>query len=202
MSERIRRAHDYLAELQAASVEHLHGDLLTHLEGTRALLAQWSASETVQLAGLCHAAYGTDGFPPALLELSQRAQLREVIGEPAEALVYFYAACDRGHLYPRLGGSAPPTYRDRFTHGELVPEPQMLRDFVELTFANELEIARGSRDFRDANYDAYEELFERCRSLATTQAYATFRETFPLSRPLGLQLRSLFRRLARLGTRI
>ncbi len=88
----------------AAATPHLFGDLLTHLLGTEALVRQWGGSDRLALAALGHATYGTDGFEPHLLPVSERAQLAAAIGDRAEALVYFYASCDRDAFYPQLVG--------------------------------------------------------------------------------------------------
>jgi hypothetical protein len=85
------------------------------------------------LAGLCHAAYGTDGFATALVSTSQRTQVQTVIGTDAEAIVYFYAACDRGAFYPALGHDDAPVFRDRFTAAQYVPDEAAVRTFVELS---------------------------------------------------------------------
>jgi hypothetical protein len=74
------RALELLHECGADGVAHLGGDLLSHLERTEAILREWDAADVVALAGLCHAAYGTDGFAPSLLPLSERARLADTIG--------------------------------------------------------------------------------------------------------------------------
>jgi hypothetical protein len=87
------------------------------------------ASEVVSVAGLSHGTYGTDGFPASLLEVEERNQLEEVVGADVEALVYLYASCNRGFVFPKLvmvrrsnfgtelltGGSEPPTFGYRPT---------------------------------------------------------------------------------------
>lgn len=119
---------------------HPGGTLLEHLQRVRWLLAAWGAGPAVQTAGLCHATYGTDGFAPTLLPLTDRATLVALIGEQAEALVYLYAGCDRATVYPRLDGTAPVAFRDRFTGREHTPTPDDLRAFLEITAANELDV--------------------------------------------------------------
>lgn len=57
----------FLASLGAATIPHPGGTLLAHLSRVRLKLAEWQASAEVQAAGLCHAAYGTDGFATSLL---------------------------------------------------------------------------------------------------------------------------------------
>ncbi|MEU9838865.1 DUF6817 domain-containing protein [Actinomadura sp. NPDC048032] len=46
------------------------------------------ARPALRLAGLCHAFYGTDGFPVALGSVRRRQELSEVIGTEAEDLVH------------------------------------------------------------------------------------------------------------------
>ena len=58
----------------------------------------------MSLAGLCHAVYGTDGFPTALLAVTERHVLSGIAGADVEELVYLYASCDRKFSYPRLRG--------------------------------------------------------------------------------------------------
>ncbi|HVT42424.1 MAG TPA: hypothetical protein VHD39_05525 [Acidimicrobiales bacterium] len=124
----------------AQSVEHLHGSLLEHLERTEALLHAWGCSDTVAFAGLCHATYGTDGFPTALVTLEHRDEVSEVAGIDVEALVYFYASCDRAFVYPRLRDGQEEACKDRFTGETFEPDHSRLRDFVDLTLANEADV--------------------------------------------------------------
>src|SRR5207247_10431313 len=69
-----------------------------------------------------------------------RAALAAVIGAAAEALVYRYGSCDRSTVYPNLGGPAPVRFADRFTGTADEPGLGELRNFVELTAANELDV--------------------------------------------------------------
>lgn len=145
-----RRAHaarHLLHDLGAETLDHPGGTLLAHLERVRRQLAHWNARPTLQLAGLCHALYGTDGFAAVLLPLDRRAEATGTIGTEAESLVYFYASCDRRATYPTLADETPH-FRDRFTDRAAVPTPRQWEDFAELTAANELDIARIDSDFR------------------------------------------------------
>src|SRR5216683_2953566 len=167
-----KAALTFLEAHGAGAIQHPGGTLLVHLCRTAHLLVSWGASPALTLAGLCHAAYGTDGFPTALLPTSRRNDLVEVIGATAEAIVYFYASCDRGMFLPQLGRHDPPRFRDRFTQAEFQPEPEMVRQYVELTFANELDIAAHSPAFAQTYGPSLAELFGRCRELASDAANA------------------------------
>ncbi|WP_030712386.1 DUF6817 domain-containing protein [Streptomyces sp. NRRL F-2580] len=163
------RAVAWLRELGAQDLAHPGGTLLTHLERVRGLLASWGARPALQRAGLCHAFYGTDGFPTALLPLARRAELAEVIGEEAEAIVYLYAACDRAASYPTLA-DGEAAFRDRFTGRVHSPAVQLRRDFAELSAANELDLARIDPAFREAWGAALLQLFGRFRGLLSEPA--------------------------------
>ncbi|MDB4032380.1 hypothetical protein N9498_01135 [Porticoccaceae bacterium] len=87
-----RKFHQ-LKQLGAGALAHLNDDLLSHLQGTRDLLTQWSAPAVLVDAGLYHAVYGTDGFDQALVSTRQRAAIAAIIGIGAETIVYHYCAC-------------------------------------------------------------------------------------------------------------
>lgn len=170
------RAVSLLRESGAASIAHPGGTLLTHLQRVQARLASWKARPALQLAGLCHAFYGTDGFPAALLPLDRRHDLVSVIGAEAEALVYLYASCDRKATYGAL--DLPDTaFHDRFTGRAYVPEPQSLRDFAELSAANELDIAVIDPVFRDKWGAELFALFTRLQDLLSAEAWLACRTT-------------------------
>jgi hypothetical protein len=136
-----RRALEFLLSRSADTTPHLNGTLLDHLLATEELLASWGSPEDLSLAGLCHAAYGTDGFAPFLLPLQDRATLAAVVGPEVEDIVYLYASCDRARVYPQLAGDGPVQFRDRFRGAIFEPSEAALTTFVDLTLANELEIS-------------------------------------------------------------
>lgn len=132
----------------AASIEHPGGTLLEHLVRVAGLLDSWGASRDLVLAGLAHAAYGTDGFAIAPFRLDERALVASVVGQRAEEIVYRYASCDRGHTLHQIGNQPTVELLDRFT-GVVTPlTPEQLREFAELTFANELDLIGHSESFR------------------------------------------------------
>lgn len=176
---RLREAEELMAELGARSTAHVKSDLLTHLKGTATILAEWGAREALQLAGLCHAAYGTDGFPATLLPLAERARLKAVVGDEAEDIVYVYCSCERDELFASAGARSGIRFRDRFIAAEALPSDEMLHDFFELTFANELELCRASPSFRSEHETFFREAFPRCARYVSGAAYASFEEIYP-----------------------
>ncbi|MER6123592.1 VOC family protein [Streptomyces sp. NPDC001795] len=167
MSNRVERApqwshiESFLIARGAAEMPHPGGTLLQHLRRVRESLAAWGADLAVQTAGMCHAAYGTDGFDQSLLPVAERATLAELIGGRAEALVYLYASCDRGTAYPRIGRDRLVVFRDRFTGREHTPTAGDLRAFLEITAANELDVLTHNEDMAHQHGPALYRLFAR-----------------------------------------
>jgi hypothetical protein len=141
-------ALDFLRAHGADDTPHIFGDLLTHLVGVEDLVRTWGGSDLLALAALGHATYGTHGFEPHLLEVDQRRVLVEVIGAEAEAFVYFYASCDRDVFYPQIVSADTQLgdlrFLDRFTGTTSTPGADDVRRFVDLTYANEVELAVSS----------------------------------------------------------
>lgn len=166
---------EFLCAHGAADMPHPGGTLLAHLIRVSDRLAEWGAPLAVQVAGLCHATYGTDGFAPSLLDLADRAVLVELIGEGAEALVYRYASYDRSATYPRLRGGEQPAFRDRFAGADCQPTADELRAFLDITAANELDVFRHNAELADRHAPAFYRLLESARALMSAAAWDAVR---------------------------
>lgn len=152
-----------LAALGAGDFAHINGSLEEHFVGVHDMLADWGARPVLCDAGLFHAAYGTVHFTDAMVSLDKRALVAQIIGDEAEAIVYRYCSCDRAKVFPRIGSAVPLPFEDRFT-GETIMMPEdELREFCELTAANELQIAAGEPGFREQHREAFTSLFRRMR---------------------------------------
>jgi hypothetical protein len=178
-------AEEFLRARGAAAIPHPGGTLLAHLGRVADVLRQWGAEPDVQAAGLCHAAYGTDGFATALITPAERATLAAVIGARAEALVYLYGSAVRAAVYPRLGDPAPVRFLDRFT-GDENPAPEwQVRAFAELTAANELDVLARDAEIAAEHGPALTRLFARVRDRLSPPARAACDELAQrVSRPL------------------
>ena len=167
-------AEQLLRAKGAAEIDHPGGTLLAHLLRVRALLDEWGASIDLQLAGLCHATYGTDGFGVTLLDRTERSTLAALIGDPAEAIVYLYGSCDRDSTYPQMGSDVV-VFTDRFTGNTTTPDAAALCAFAELTAANELDVVRNNRELADRYGAALLELVERARPHLSNAALLAWR---------------------------
>jgi hypothetical protein len=159
-----------LRDRGAARIEHPGGDLLSHLVRTASRLERWGASAALVRAGLWHAAYGTDGFAAALFGLAERSVVVAEIGEEAEAIVYRYGSCDRGFVYGRIGREQPVRFRDRFTGATESAGEREVRNFAELTVANELDVIAHSASIRRVHGPALAEHFRAWSELLTPAA--------------------------------
>ncbi len=176
---RERAARELLAERGAGELPHPGGTLLEHLRRVYATLRDWDAPDPVALAGLTHAAYGTDGFPRPLLATTERPVLRAAVGDAAEALVYLYGSCGRGTVYPLLS-SASPAFRDRFTGLDHHPDGAGLRAFADITAANEIDVVTHNPELMARHGDELGALFTRMRRHLGAPAWRACAAVFAL----------------------
>lgn len=123
----------------ADELEHAGGTLYVHLHRVAKRLTSLGASDTLVLAGLAHAAYGTDGFPTHLFDWqTERPVLEAVIGAEAEVIVYRYGSTERETTWRDL--AEHHTVTDRFTGTSEELSTAELRDLIDLTIVNELDV--------------------------------------------------------------
>ena len=160
---------DYLRSLGAADIQHKHGPFVDHLVATAALLKAWGAREALVVAGLFHSTYGTVGFDSEID--IQREALVERIGAEAEHIVYRFCSSDRRFLHPLFCEQKSIRFRDRFT-GEIdTPAQPVIRDYCELTAANELELALSNERFRIKHRAHLLRLFSGMRDSLSSAAW-------------------------------
>ncbi len=150
-----------LGRLGAGDFGHFNGSLKDHLMGTRDRLESYGADPVLCDAGLFHAAYGTSQYENNIVSLDQRSAIADIIGGEAEAQVYLYCACDRDEFWPKIGVESPLVFRDRFTHESFEINETQLRNFCELTIANENDISSQNDEFMARVHDNHRDLFAR-----------------------------------------
>lgn len=171
-----------LEKLGVGEFVHLNGSLKSHLHGTYELLNNWGNPEYVCDAGLYHASYGTQpmkkfGIAHKEYSESDRADIEKIIGKDAENLVYLYGACDRDYFYPQIGSNRP-IYRDRFNQSESILPINVIKDLLEITIANELQMCISDPSFMSKNREWFIELFDRFEGIVSENAYTFYYETF------------------------
>ncbi len=165
------RVGTFLSSREAERLAHPGGTLYEHLCRVSMLLSDWGADETIQMAGLCHACYGTDGFDHAMVDVTDRQTLVELIGPTAEGLVYLYCSCDRAATYPLLAGDGPVAFRDRFTGRVHTPSQREVRAFLEITAANELDALAHNHTLLSEHGAELFTLFKRMRNCLSETAW-------------------------------
>jgi len=163
-----------LERLGARGTPHPGGNLFDHLVRVEDRLKEWGAEPAVCSAGLMHALYvAPDPAEPLRIpvDLTERESVAEIIGAGAEELVYVYGACDLDYLYPRLSADSEQ-WRDRFTGAVRTLRPQQIRDFMELTVANELDIAGHDRAVIEDPEPVLIDLVARARQFLSAAARA------------------------------
>jgi hypothetical protein len=155
----------------ADELEHAGGSLYVHLHRVAKRLTTLGASDTLILAGLAHAAYGTDGFPTHLFDWqTERSVLEAVIGTEAELIVYRYGACDRETTWRDL--AEHHTVTDRFTGTSEELSVADLRDHIDLTIVNELDVLDHAPTLAPKLRPFLQEQIPRWQSLASPAALA------------------------------
>lgn len=91
-----------LSDIDAAiEFAHARSTFYEHLQGTFGILAAWNMPEVVRRTGLVHTGFSGDLFSFYLYDANkqeERAALRDILGEPSEALTYLFGTINRGQL--------------------------------------------------------------------------------------------------------
>lgn len=162
------QAQAWLRERGTALIDHPGGTLYTHLVRIHDRLRDLGVATYVQLAGLVHAVYSTDGFSLRLAD--DRAEIRALIGDEAEALVYRYGATDRGATWDTLAETRELT--DRFTGTTEQLSVEETRDLADLTIINELDVYEHSAEIATKHGDYFRTLFARWAPIASPSVTA------------------------------
>lgn len=169
----VQDARAWLRERGADEIEHAGGSLYAHLCRVHDRLAALGLDEDVRLAGLTHAVYGTDGFAVRLLDVADRAILRALVGATAEEQVYRYGGCDRGRTWRALHETQ--MIQSRFTGHVEAPTRSQLRDFVDLSIVNELDLVERDAEIADKYGDYFRSVFATWADLASPAVIADAR---------------------------
>ncbi|MEV4413341.1 DUF6817 domain-containing protein [Catellatospora sp. NPDC049609] len=162
-----------LRERGAETIDHPGGTLHAHLVRVHDRLAGHGLPEATCLAGLAHAAYGTDGFDTALLTLDERHVLRAAAGEQAEQTVYRYAATLRKATWREL--AATRRLHDRFTATAETLTAAQLRPLVDISIVNELDLCEQAPEVATRYGDYFRGLFTSWAELASPPVLADAR---------------------------
>jgi hypothetical protein len=185
-------SHD-LAALQAAlsesgttNVAHMNGDLLQHMTNVYRGLERMGRPPHVMVAGLFHGIYGTH----ALREMEvfdlpdhRREQVRELIGERAERLVYAFCVM----TYESLGKSVRnmmrpggrPALWNRHTNSLMEIPPEEFNEILWVKLADLLaHVPQLPPDIRDEVIADYGPFWEMVAEDLGPEALVEWRQIF------------------------
>mgnify|MGYP001164196093 FL=1 len=86
---------DFLKSIGSDKTDHSGRTLLDHLIGTSEKLKEMGAPQYLQDAGLFHSVYGTAYFMPDDGLVEDRQVVKDLIGEQAEEVAYWFCILDR-----------------------------------------------------------------------------------------------------------
>ncbi len=90
---------DFLRSVQADTIPHVKGKTLyDHLTAVALLLKEWNLPEHVVHAGKLHSIYSTEFFNKIVVGLDRRPEVRKVVGEKAEALIFLFCSIERATM--------------------------------------------------------------------------------------------------------
>ena len=139
MDEELENRLRFLREANTEAMPHSDRGLFDHLLGTRQLLVEWGAQPAVCDAGLFHSIYSTEHYEQTAVPLTRRGEVRQLIGEEAESLVWLFCMMRRETFFLDLGKDRRPSVQHRET-GEQIPlSGTQHQDLLTLLFANSLE---------------------------------------------------------------
>jgi hypothetical protein len=161
MDEQLEHCLRFLRKASTEQMPHSGVGLFDHLLGTRQLLIEWEVRPAVCNAGLFHSVYSTEHYELKAIPLSMRDEVRQMIGDEAESLAWFFCIMRRETLYQNPGRDGEFRVQHRLTDGWLPLTKTQFQDLMTMTLANSLEafprcswigrrnIRRGLRHFRN-----------------------------------------------------
>jgi len=139
MAQSLVRLKEFLIELGAHEVRHTGSVFTSHLTGVYDYLKQWNCPEHVMVAGLFHSIYGSEAFTRFSVDLTRRDEVRKVIGDEAERLVYIFSAAGWPSFQAAVMTNNIRHLRDRFSNTPLVVTRPEFDNLLWVHLANVLE---------------------------------------------------------------
>jgi hypothetical protein len=155
----------WLRERGAEMIEHPGGTLYAHLGRVHDRLGALGHDRDVCLAGLAHAAYGTDGFDVTLCDPADRGPLRALVGERAETLIHTYGGCDRARTWREFGRTRRVV--DRWSGQSVVLCDADATAFADLSIVNELDVSEQDPSIAERYGSYFRSVFASWRGVAS-----------------------------------
>ncbi|MEV4705119.1 DUF6817 domain-containing protein [Actinoplanes sp. NPDC049316] len=155
----------WLRERGAETIDHPGGTLYAHLGRVHDRLGALGHGRDVCLAGLAHAAYGTDGFDLTLCDPADRGPLRALVGARAEALIHTYGGCDRSATWDAFGRTRRVV--DRWSGQPVVLGDEDTTAFADLSIVNELDVCEQDPRIAERHGSYFRTVFASWRAVAS-----------------------------------
>lgn len=110
----------FLTSVGAAELSHGNKTLLQHLQGVANILASWQCSEALVLAGLMHSVYGTKRFSTKIQAPENRHEIKALIGDEAEEIVYLFCKLESADFELAVRGNALEDYLQSLSDSSVV----------------------------------------------------------------------------------
>ena len=166
----------YMRQIGATGIEHSDGSYLGHAAGVYRDLKAWGCSDELSNAGLFHSIYGTEIFQRFTLPLEKRDEVRALIGDRAERLVYLNCAIVYASFDATVARDQRPyTMTDRFCGDQVEIAEDDFADLCTIHLCDRLEQFPRSRDV-DFRPQVFRHLAERLGGVAA-EAYKRVIET-------------------------
>ena len=137
-----------------------------HLIGVNDLLRGWDVPHHVQLAGLFHSVYGTEGFDPGksfVVPYTSRPTIIDAIGAKAERLSFIFCVLERFSLdqvlssfysNPKNSKKSSHKLKSRLELGgfTITVSKEELLDFITLSLADWMEQVEGAAQQPNASF--------------------------------------------------
>lgn len=166
MSDKMKKFAGFFRELGAAEISHSENTYLSHASGVYRDLKSWGCSRELCEAGVFHSIYGTELFQKFTLPLERRSEVRELIGQRAERLVYLNCCLVRSSFDESLKREQGPyTMKDRFLQQEIELSKEDYDDLCRLHLCDWLEQVVRSNNW-NLRRDAFRRMAERLGGVA------------------------------------
>jgi hypothetical protein len=139
MDEQLENRLSFLRKANTEGMQHSDRGLFDHLLGTRQLLVEWGARPTLCDAGLFHSIYSTEHYELKAIPLSMRDEVRRMIGDEAESLVWVFCMMRRKTFDENLRKDRDLRVQHRLTEEWIPLTEGQFHDLITMTFANSLE---------------------------------------------------------------
>ena len=145
-----------LGQYNLQGFSHTDSGLASHLKGTYEILKSWNCPEALCIAGLCHSIYGTESYRQNPIEISERNNIKSIIGDDAESMAYIFGAHTKESLWGNLKRNNDFKITDRLTSEEINLSKEQLNGLITLTLGNWLEQrSRAPEEYKFVRQDEF-----------------------------------------------